>query len=361
MFKRYTRIGALILTAVLLMALTACGGIKAPDTYHYDDLSKYIKLGKYKGLEYTKTVAKVTQSDIQSSIDDALDNAKTTKDVKSGTVGKKSKVKIDYTGRINGKKFDNGSATDYTLDIANDSMIDGFSEGIVGHKVGDTFKEHLQFPKNYSDSDVAGKKVVFTIKVKAIVKDVVPEYNDAFVKKNTKYDTTEEYEKSIRKKLEKKNEEKAEANARKEVFSKILSSSKVVKYPDAELKDAKDNMKSTYKKLAENYSMSYSDFLKQYMNTTEEDFNKKVDSYAKNTVKQQLVLRALADKLDVTVSDSDYNDYIQDLLSANNMDEDSFKEQSGMTIEEYAEQNNLYDSLLYERVMDKVMKLSKQK
>ena len=78
-------------------------------------------------------------------------------------------------------------------------------------------------------------------------------------------------------------------------------------------------------------------------------------------MKQQLVLRALADKLDVTVSDSDYNDYIQDLLSANNMDEDSFKEQSGMTIEEYAEQNNLYDSLLYERVMDKVMKLSKQK
>ena len=238
-------------------------------------------------------------------------------------------------------------------------MIDGFSEGIVGHKVGDKFDLKLKFPKDYSNKDVAGKNVVFTVKVKAIGKTNTPEYNDAFVEKNTKYKNTSEYEKSIRTKLEKENEATAEKNAYSEVFAKILKDSEVKKYPEKELDASKESMKETYKNLAKQYNLEYEDFLKQYMKMDEKSFNKQVDAYAKNSVKQQLVMRQLAKELDVTVTDEEYNEYLQALLKQNGMTEDSFEEQSGTSLKEYAQQNNMYEGLLYEKIMKHVMKLSK--
>ena len=148
--------GVVVLAAILILGFWYFfqkDRITVPDTYKYDDLTEYVTLGSYKGIRYTKKVKKVSDSDVQSEVKKAIKKASTTKDVKSGTVGSDSKVKIDFTGKINGKKFDGGSAEDYTLDIANDSMIDGFSEGIVGHKVGDKFDLKLKFPKDYSNKD----------------------------------------------------------------------------------------------------------------------------------------------------------------------------------------------------------------
>ena len=206
---------------------------------------------------------------------------------------------------------------------------------------------------------MAGKNVVFTIKVKAIVKTNTPEYNDAFVEKNTKYKNTAEYEKSIRTKLEKENEATAEKDAYSEVFAKILKDSEVKKYPEKELDASKESMKETYKNLVKQYNLEYEDFLKQYMKMDEKSFNKQVDAYAKNSVKQQLVMRQLAKELDVTVTDEEYNEYLQALLKQNGMTEDSFEEQSGTSLKEYAQQNNMYEGLLYEKIMKQVMKLSK--
>lgn len=354
--------GVVVLAAILILGFWYFfqkDRITVPDTYKYDDLTEYVTLGNYKGIRYTKKVKKVSDSDVQSEVKKAIKKASTTKDVKNGTVGSDSKVKIDFTGKINGKKFDGGSAEDYTLDIANDSMIDGFSEGIVGHKVGDKFDLKLKFPKDYSNKDVAGKNVVFTVKVKAIVKTNTPEYNDAFVEKNTKYKNMAEYEKSIRTKLEKENEATAEKDAYSEVFAKILKDSEVKKYPEKELDASKESMKETYKNLAKQYNLEYEDFLKQYMKMDEKSFNKQVDAYAKNSVKQQLVMRQLAKELDVTVTDEEYNEYLQELLKQNGMTEDSFEEQSGTSLKEYAQQNNMYEGLLYEKIMKQVMKLSK--
>ena len=107
------------------------------------------------------------------------------------------------------------------------------------------------------------------------------------------------------------------------------------------------------------YHKEYEDFLKQYMKMDEKSFNKQVDAYAKNSVKQQLVMRQLAKELDVAVTDEEYNEYLQELLKQNGMTEDSFEKQSGTSLKVYAQQNNMYEGLLYEKIMKQVMKLSK--
>lgn len=353
---------ALAVIAAMVLSLTSCGGAKVPDKYDYSDLSVYLKLGKYKGLTYSKVTPQVTDDDVKDYIDSVIEQKSSTKEVKSGTVKKDSIVKIDYTGKINGKKFDGGSAEDYQLNIADSNFIDGFAEQIVGHKVGEKFDIDVTFPKNYSNNEeLAGKKATFTVKVNSIVKTETPEYNDDFVKENTKYSTTEEYEKSIRKKLMKQEKQQAVSTEKQELFTKILTASKVKKYPEKETDDAYNNMIDTYKQLAKKNNTTYAKYIKSSTGMTRKQFEKQAKLAAKNTVKQELVLYSLADKFDIDISNKEYRDYLNNMLEEAGYDEDSFKSATGTTIEEYAEDNNLYDTMLYERVMNKVMKLSKAK
>lgn len=86
---------------------------------------------------------------------------------------------MDYTGYLDGDAFDGGSATDTMIDVANNcdatqktNYIDGFSDGLVGAKVGDEVSSDVTFPENYQSSDLAGKKTTFKFKIKGIYKPV---------------------------------------------------------------------------------------------------------------------------------------------------------------------------------------------
>jgi len=98
-------------------------------------------------------------------------------------------VNIDYEGKIKGKTFEGGSAEGYDLVIGSDSFIEGFEDGLIGKKVGETVELKLTFPKDYSE-ELAGKDVVFTVKINAINKVVTMTYDtltDEYVKENLSY------------------------------------------------------------------------------------------------------------------------------------------------------------------------------
>lgn len=340
-----------------ILVLTACGGASVPDKYNYDDFTKYVKLGRYKNLEYTKSNPNVSDAEVQDAITAALDKAKKKTEVKEGTAEANSIVNIDYTGKINGRKFDGGTAKGYELNLADSNFISGFAEQVVGHKVGETFDINVTFPANYSNnSELSGKAAVFTIKINSIVKTVIPEYNDEFVTKNTKFKTKAEYEKNIKKQLLKDKKVKAASAEKQEIFSQILEASKIKKYPDKELKAAYNSMISTYKELAKKNDTSYENYLKNNLGMDKATFEKQANTAAKNTVRQELVLHALAEKYKIKITDSEYNDYLDKLLKDAGYTRSQYEKASGMKIEKYAEQNNLFDTMLYERVMDKVLK-----
>ena len=359
MDRTFLKLTAVALAGSALIFMTSCGGVKVPDEYNYSDFSKYIDLGDYTGLSYEKVDAQVSDADVQEYINSALSAASTKSYVKSGTVTASSKVKIDYVGKINGKTFSGGTGNDVEIDIADNNFIDGFATGLVGHSAGDKFDLNLKFPDTYKDSDLAGKNVVFTITIKSLEKESTPVYNDEFVKKNTKYKTTAEYEKAVRKQLLGQAEAKAKSSEEQQLFTKILSSSRVKKYPKKELDARYNKMISTYKDLAKQNDMDFGDYLKNQMGMTEAEFEKTAKTSAKNAVKQELVLHAIADKEKITISDSEYNDYLKSLLKDAGYTEDSYKSATGTSIEKYAEDNNLYSTMLYTRVMESVMKVSK--
>lgn len=355
------RTSIIFLSIITLVSMTGCFNAKTQNGYKYNDFSKYVKLGKYKNLKYHTESRKVTESEVEKFIEESMKSNVETKEIKSGTAMQDSKVKIDYEGKINGKTFDGGAATDATVDIKNSSYIPGFAEGIIGHSVGETFDVKLTFPENYQNGDVAGKNVVFKIKLKAILENITPEYNDEYVRKvsKSKYKTVAEYNKFISKRLAKDKDRMADVKEYNELFAQVMNSSKIKKYPDKELKLEKKRIKGTYEDMAKKNKMSYKDFIKKQMGMNEKTVDKEIDKKSKEIVKQKLIIYALADELNIKVTSAEYNKKIKEELKNAGYTEKSFKKAQGQSIKQYASEKDMYTYLVYEKTMNKIKKMSK--
>lgn len=337
-----------------VFVMSSCGmQVTIPDEYNYD-LSEYLKLGNYKGLVSNVKSDQVKDGDVEEYIQTVLEQSKTTKEVKSGTVTDTSTVDISYVGKIDGKEFDGGSGQ-ASLDIDNSNFIDGFAEGIIGHDVGETFDIDVVFPDDYANDDVAGKPAVFTVTVNSMQEDVIPEYNDEFVKNNTNFETTKEYEEDIKKTLKAENEQEDEKNIKLDLFNQISDASEVIKYPKEELDNRYNKVIEAYANAAESSGVSLDEYLSTEYGLTEKEFKENAKSSAEETVKDELILRSIADKEGIKVGKSEYGEYLEKIIKDAGYTKETFKSENGISIEEYADVNNLYTSCLYQKVMDKVI------
>lgn len=350
---------AAALTAVMIMCMASCGAkATIPDDYEYDDLSAYIKLADYKGIEYSKVTGDVSEDDVKDYIDDKLAGSGETEQIKEGTVEEDSVVNIDYVGSIDGVEFEGGAAQGVDLDIANSGYIEGFAEGIVGHKVGETFDLHVTFPEDYGKEELNGKPAVFKTTINYLVSTKKAEYNDEWVKNNTDYDNTADYEKSVKEQLSADKLSTADNTEKSEVFSKILEGSEVTEYPEKELAARTEQIKNVYVEYAKSSGMELDEFLSSQMGMDADQFNTMAEETAKSTVKQELALHSIKNSESIEISQAGYEEYLAEMLKNSGLTEDTFKEQNGKSLAEYANDNNLFTSYLYQEVMNKVMEYS---
>ncbi len=355
MKKRFFSIGIIsVLCLTSLFLLSGCGS----KLYNYD-LSEYVKVGDYKGLEYKKVSVSVSEDDVQEQIQKNLEAKTETKAIKSGTVKDGDTIDVSYEGKIDGKTFDKGSADNQSITIGQTPFIDGFTDGLIGKKVGSKVKLNLTFPKDYSEKDLQGKDVVFEVTINSKQVEEVPEYDAAFVKKNSEYDNLKDYEKSVKEDLLKEKKAKAETEIKQSLWEKIVDKSKVSKYPEEELKTTEENLSKSFKQTAETYGYEWKDYL-EAVGYTEKEFKKTIKKYAKEKVKQDMVCYYIAEKEDLEVTDKEYEEYMENLLKSSGYTEKTFKEQFKMTIEEYCDQEGYRTSLLLNKVMDKVMDYGKE-
>ena len=224
MKRRTILTGCTMLLGILLcLGLAACGGEKM----QYDGLKldDYITVGEYKGLEVDGYKIKVSEAEIQEKVEAALkENQQNKKLGKDKKLKKGDTANIDYTGKVDGKEFDGGASQGFDLELGSGQFIEGFEDGLIGHKVGEEVEVKVHFPDDYKGEKVAGKDAVFTVKINSATRPKVPEYNDEFVKKYTKFKTKEEYEESIREDIYKEKEEQAKTEQKNSLWSDVLES-----------------------------------------------------------------------------------------------------------------------------------------
>ena len=182
------------------------------------DVEKCVTLGDYKGVTVEKTIQSVTDEDVQNEIDNALANYPVEVDqaAKEGDT-----VNIDYVGKIDGEEFDGGSDQGADLKLGSGKFIDGFEDGLIGARKGDTRTLNLTLPEDYTQ-DLAGKAVEFTVTVNA-VKEPLSEPTDQWVADNIEgYDNIADYKAGIRSEQEESNEQTAENQVRYAAWTQVI-------------------------------------------------------------------------------------------------------------------------------------------
>jgi len=332
---------------ISMLLLTACGS--DVNLYEGLDLSDYLKVGEYKGVKAEKVEVKVEKSEIGDAIVEALKAA--TKEVelsKGDEVKTGDTVNIDYVGKVDGKKFEGGSAKGQELSLGSGTYIDGFEEGLVGHKVGEKNIElALAFPPNYSAEELQGKDVIFTVKINSATRDEQPEYNDAFVKTLGDYKNTEEYEKAVEEQIYKKKKEEAEQNQKTEIWSQVLADTKVKQYPEDVVTHYIESFDKQIDYYADKQGIDRQDFIAKYYGvSTEKELKKQLKDYAQTLVKQEMLVEYIAEKEGISYTDEEAANLQADIENQG-YDEDTVEIETGRTMDQY-----VHIELLYEKVLN---------
>ena len=298
------RMVVLLLTGAMTvsMLLSGCAASKGLET---DELM----ISQYKGVEVDEVEKpeEITDEDVENAVTANLQANAEVKDVTDRPVQEGDTATIDFVGKMDGVEFEGGSGTDYPLTIGSGQFIEGFEDSVIGHNIGDTYDWEGSFPEDYQNTDVAGKPVTFTITVKSVTEQVLPELNDEFVKKVSKESkTVKEYKKEVKKSLEKDAKAMYEDSLSQEVWQTVLDNTEVTKYPKKEIEKISGDLIDQYKSAAEFYGSDYETFIQDQMNTTVEDFEKQVDEAAKSSVKQTMVTEAIAEKEKIKLDDKTY-------------------------------------------------------
>lgn len=320
----------------LVVCLTGCGSqseIRAED---------YITLGEYKGLSVTRMATDVAEEDIQAELDSMLAGSSTTEEITDRTdVQEGDIVNIDYTGTLNGEVFDGGSSQGFELEIGSHRFIDGFEEGLIGANVGDTVTLNLKFPDEYTNNpDLAGKDVVFAVKVNSIGKKVKPKLNDSFIKEVTEgeYTTVDDYKDYLYAEMERGNVEYADSVMYTELWNQVVGNATIKKdIPQEYLQLKIDKMTENAKSYAEAYGMDFNSFLTNYMGLDEAGFIEETSKYAETAAKESLVLQAIAKAEGIEVTKEEMEQAIKDYVELYGYEsEAAFKEENDMKdFEEY--------------------------
>ena len=273
-----------------------------------DDISDYVTIGEYKGLTLNRISQEVTDDDVQAEIDYDLEDKG--EEIKDGTVESGETVTINFTGTIDGKEFDGGSAEDYQLTVGEGSMIDGFEDGIIGMKDGETKELDLTFPEDYYDDSVAGKAVVFKVTLQKFTRKA--ELTDEWVAANTDYKTVDEYKNSVREQLQKDADTSADIDLYDSAWTEVLSASEIKKYPEADVNTAIEEYKAQTEQYVQEAGIEMSDFL-EAQGISEDEYDDECKTYAESKVEQNLIVQGIMTEEGLTIEDSEL-DELKDLL-----------------------------------------------
>lgn len=222
-----------------------------------------VYLGDYSNFTYTREYTAPTDQDVEDTINDVLESNETREYKEEGTVADGDTVVVSFTGSVDGKVMDGLSGEQEELTIGDGTFIADFENALVGHKVGETFDVDVEFPEDYSEEDVAGKTATMSVVVNSIAGPVQKvELTDEWVKDNTDYDTVEDYKAGIMDTLEKQAEEMADSSAIYTLVNDLYNVS-YAEVSDEEIDAEANKTIEQYKQDAKDMDMTYEDYVKQ--------------------------------------------------------------------------------------------------
>ena len=303
-----------------------------------------IKLAEYRNLAVSiPSIAEITDIDVN----DAIRNRLKTKAIFVNEVQTGDTVNIDFNGKIDGNEFDGGNAEGYELEIGSGAFIDGFEDSLIGMKNGETKDISLTFPSDYSNEELAGKDVIFTVTVNEIKR--IPELTDALAKElDPSCGGVEDYKKKVLSELVSDNDF---SYMRQKGYAALeeLESLSDIEVSDEAVEWARNLLIAQYyvPTFENYYGMSFSDMLKK-QNVSLDEFKNNLTSAAKQLAEDTLVIDTVAKEANIEITDADKEEYAKEIGTTMDVLQSDFGDDYiNLNVKEYKVLNYLTEQVVY--------------
>ena len=260
-----------------------------------------VKLGEYKGLTATKDAAKVTEKDIDNEMKPFIERATRLVSVEREAQMGDATV-IDFKGFDNGEAFEGGEGYNYELKLGSGSFVPGFEEQIVGLKAGEEKDIDITFPEDYH-ADLAGKAVVFHIKVNEVKEAQEPVVDDEFAKDVSEFETLKEFRADLGKKIEEKRASQAEMDFKSQIMEQVIGNMEC-EVPDGMIEVEIDRMLEQQAMQLQQYGISMEQY-QQMMGVNEAMVRDSARPDALKSIQLRLALAAIAQAEGIEISDEE--------------------------------------------------------
>ena len=281
------------------------------------------ELGAYKGIEISKVDNTVSEEDVEARLNEMVNRNARLTSVEDKALENGDTAVIDFEGFENGVAFEGGKGENYNLVIGSNTFIPGFEDQLVGKKAGEEVEVNVTFPEAYHAENLAGKPVVFNVKVNDVKVKEVPALDDEFAKDTTEFETLAELRADVKAKLEEQAKNAADAEMRNALVEKVSAITEV-EVPEAMVQHQIDNMLMEL-----NYQLQYQGLnLEQLLQMTGrglDELREERRADAERLVKSSLVLEAIAEKENVEANDADVDAELEKMAAMYNMEVEKIK------------------------------------
>ena len=299
------RLFTLALGACMTISLAACGD-SDKDT---KKTSADLVLGQYKGLEVSESTAEITDEELTAAVERVLKNNQNNEYVEEGTTKTDDKITAVYTATIDGESVSalSSASSGSTVTLSKESFaIEGFVEKLTDKQVGSKEEFDITIPENTENTTLktyAGKTVHYVVEIKNIVKTIIPELTDEWVKEQYGYmdiSTADGFKEYLKRQM-------YLSYVYDEVKEELLDKSTVNSYDSDMLSRYTDIAVSQFESTISSYYGISMDAYLQAMNKTEEEFRKEKEEEAKPDLKERMIIEKIAEAENITLSDEEFN------------------------------------------------------
>ena len=286
-----------------------------------------VELGEYRGIEVKKQETLVSDDEVNEEIRREQEKNSRLVEVSGRPVQDGDTVVLDYSGAVDGEKFEGGTAENHTLVIGSGSFIPGFEEQLIGMNAEETKDITVTFPEEYHAPGLAGKEAVFTCTIHKIEEKELPELDDEFAQDVSEYDTFDEYKKSVMDMLTVRKQQAAKTALENEAVDKLIESSKM-DIPEAMIDAQVTNMYQDYARQLQSQGIPIDTYL-QYMGSSEEKLKEEMRPQALKQIQTRLVLEEVAKDAHLEANDLRIEEEIEKIAERYQMEADKLRESMG--------------------------------
>lgn len=260
-----------------------------------------VKLGEYKGLTAPKAEVTVTDEDIDNELKPYIQRATSLVAVdREARLG--DTVVLDFEGFDNGVPFEGGKAEGHSLELGSGAFVPGFEDQLVGMKAGEEKDIDITFPENYH-ADLAGKPVVFHVKINEVKEKQLPTVDDEFAKDVSEFENLADFKSDLREKLTARREKQAQDDFENALLEQVVANMEV-EIPDAMVDYRADQMMDDYARRITSQGIPFENYL-QMMGMTKETMREQAKEGALHQIQVELALDAVAAAEDIEISDEE--------------------------------------------------------